>query len=64
MSFAKLSLSVLGAWLFAHDWRPTGVEHLPEAMRAAGLLKMRNAEYVGKVSPLRYDSKREEVHSY
>ncbi|MGH9878637.1 MAG: arginase family protein [Nitrososphaerales archaeon] len=40
--------------------RPTGVEHLPEAMRAAGLLKRLNAEYVGEVSPPEYDPKRDE----
>ncbi|MGI0024524.1 MAG: arginase family protein, partial [Nitrososphaera sp.] len=40
--------------------RPTGVEHLPEAMKAAGLLKRLNAEYVGEVSPPEYDPKRDE----
>jgi arginase len=40
--------------------RPTGVEHLPEAVKAAGLLKRLDAEYAGKVSTLEYDSKRDE----
>ncbi|HEV8405316.1 MAG TPA: arginase family protein [Nitrososphaera sp.] len=40
--------------------RPTGVEYLPEAVKAAGLLKRLDAEYAGKVSTLEYDSKRDE----
>lgn len=40
--------------------RPTGVEHLPEAMKAAGLLKRLDAEYAGKVSPPEYNSRRDE----
>jgi arginase len=31
--------------------RPTGVEHLPEALKAAGLLEKLNAEYAGRVQP-------------
>jgi arginase len=31
--------------------RPTGVEYLPEALKAAGLLKELNAEYAGHVQP-------------
>jgi len=31
--------------------RPTGVEHLPEALKAAGLLEKLNAEYAGCVRP-------------
>lgn len=40
--------------------RPTGVEYLPEAMKAAGLLKRLDAEYAGQVSTLEYNSKRDE----
>ncbi len=40
--------------------RPTGVERLPEALKAAGLQKKLNAEYAGEVSPPEYDSKRDE----
>jgi arginase len=40
--------------------RPTGVEYLPEAMKAAGLLERLNAEYAGKVSPPEYNPKRDE----
>jgi arginase len=40
--------------------RPTGVEYLPEAMKAAGLLKKLDAEYAVKVSTLEYNSKRDE----
>jgi len=40
--------------------RPTGVEYLPEAMKAAGLLKRLDAEYAGKVSTLEHNSKRDE----
>jgi len=31
--------------------RPTGVEHLPEALKAAGLMSRLNAEYAGHVLP-------------
>jgi arginase len=43
--------------------RPTGVEYLPEAMKAAGLLKKLDAEYAGKITTtttLDYNSKRDE----
>ena len=40
--------------------RPTGVELLPEALKAAGLLEKLNAEYVGKITPPEYDAKRDE----
>jgi arginase len=34
--------------------RPTGVERLPEALKAAGLISRLNAEYTGRVLPLSY----------
>ncbi|AFU58797.1 hypothetical protein Ngar_c18650 [Candidatus Nitrososphaera gargensis Ga9.2] len=37
-----------------------GVEYLPEAMKAAGLLRRLNVEYVAEVSPPEYNSKRDE----
>lgn len=40
--------------------RPTGVEQLPEAMRAAGLLKRLNAEYADRISPPEYNAERDE----
>jgi arginase len=39
--------------------RPTGVEHLPDALKAAGLLEELNAEYAGRVEPLPYDPRRD-----
>ena len=40
--------------------RPTGVEHLPEALKAAGLMSMLNAEYAGHVlPPSSYNSERD-----
>jgi arginase len=39
--------------------RPTGVEHLPEALKAAGLLAGLNAEYAGRVEQLPYNSQRD-----
>jgi arginase len=39
--------------------RPTGVQHLPEALKAAGLMSELNAEYGGRVSPLSYSSERD-----
>jgi arginase len=39
--------------------RPTGVERLPEALKAAGLLTGLNAEYVGRVEPLPYNPRRD-----
>ncbi|HEX6294327.1 MAG TPA: hypothetical protein VFZ46_04180 [Nitrososphaeraceae archaeon] len=41
--------------------RPTGVEYLPEALKAAGLIERLNADYVGRVSPLPYSSERDKV---
>lgn len=41
--------------------RPTGVEHLPEALRAAGLVERLNADYFGIVTPSPYDYNRDEV---
>ena len=41
--------------------RPTGVEYLPEALKAAGLMERLNADYAGRVSPLPYNSEREKV---
>ena len=32
--------------------RPTGVEYLPEALKAAGLMERLNADYSGRVSSL------------
>jgi arginase len=39
--------------------RPTGVEYLPEALKAAGLMERLNAEYAGRVYPLPYNSERD-----
>jgi arginase len=39
--------------------RPTGVEHLPGALKAAGLLAALNADYAGRVEPPPYDSRRD-----
>lgn len=41
--------------------RPTGVEYLPEALKAAGLMDRLNADYEGRVSPLPYNSERDKV---
>jgi arginase len=41
--------------------RPTGVEHLPEALKAAGLMSELRAEYGGQVSPLSYNSERDKL---
>jgi arginase len=41
--------------------RPTGVEYLPEALKAAGLMEGLNADYAGRVSPLPYNSQRDKV---
>jgi arginase len=35
--------------------RPSGVEHLPKALKAAGLLDALDAEYAGLVEPPPYD---------
>jgi arginase len=39
--------------------RPTGVEDLPEALKAAGLMTELRAEYGGRVCPLPYGSERD-----
>ena len=39
--------------------RPTGVQHLPEALKAAGLMKKLKAEYAGKVLSLPYNPQRD-----
>jgi arginase len=39
--------------------RPTGVQHLPEALKAAGLMNELRAEYGGRVSPPSYSSERD-----
>src|SRR5215510_8650021 len=39
--------------------RPTGVEHLPEALKAAGLLVGLNAEYAGRVEPPPHNPQRD-----
>jgi arginase len=41
--------------------RPTGVEYLPEALKAVGLMDRLNADYAGRVSPLPYNSERDKV---
>lgn len=41
--------------------RPTGVESLPEALKAAGLLEELNAEYAGRLQPsLQYSTERDQ----
>lgn len=39
--------------------RPTGVEHLPDALKAAGLLVLLKAEDAGRVEPLPYNPRRD-----
>src|SRR5262245_12206885 len=39
--------------------RPTGVERLPGALKAAGLLAGLNAEYAGRVEPPPYNPRRD-----
>jgi arginase len=41
--------------------RPTGVQYLPEAFKAAGLMSGLRAEYGGQVSPLSYSSERDKL---
>ena len=41
--------------------RPTGVEYLPEALKAAGLMERLNADYSGRVSSLPYNSERDKI---
>ncbi|HYZ60669.1 MAG TPA: arginase family protein, partial [Nitrososphaeraceae archaeon] len=41
--------------------RPTGVQSLPEALKAAGLLEELNAEYAGRLQPsLPYSTERDQ----
>jgi arginase len=39
--------------------RPTGVQYLPEALKAAGLMKKLKAEYEGRVLSLPYNPQRD-----
>ena len=39
--------------------KPTGVERLPEALKAAGLMAGLNAEYAGRVEPPPYNPRRD-----
>jgi arginase len=39
--------------------RPTGVQHLPEALKAADLMKKLKAEYAGRVLSLPYNLQRD-----
>ncbi|MHB0938335.1 MAG: arginase family protein [Armatimonadota bacterium] len=41
--------------------RPTGVEYLPLALKAAGLIRELDADYLGGVSPPAYSPKRDET---
>src|SRR5215217_7802444 len=41
--------------------KPTGVEHLPEALKKAGLMSELRAEYGGRVSPRSYSSERDKL---
>jgi arginase len=41
--------------------RPTGVQHLPKALKAAGLMSELRAEDGGRVSPLSYSSERDKL---
>jgi arginase len=41
--------------------RPTGVQHLPEALKVAGLMSELRADYGGRVSPLSYSSERDKL---
>ena len=41
--------------------RPTGVEYLPEALKAADIMERLNADYAGRVSPLPYNSERDKL---
>jgi arginase len=42
--------------------KPNGVQHLPEALKAAGLLAGLNAAYAGRVEPLPYNPQRDPCH--
>jgi arginase len=39
--------------------RPTGVQHLPEALKAADLMKKLKAEYAGRILSLPYNPQRD-----
>ena len=39
--------------------RPTGVQYLPEALKAAGLMKKLKAEYAGRMLSLPYNPQRD-----
>jgi arginase len=39
--------------------RPTGVEHLPDALKSAGLMKRLGAEFIGRVNQPEYSPKRD-----
>lgn len=41
--------------------RPTGVELLPEALKAAGIIEGLNADYTGLVPSLPYNNERDKV---
>lgn len=41
--------------------RPSGVQYLPEALKAAGIIKKLDADYEGRVPILPYDSERDET---
>jgi arginase len=41
--------------------RPTGVQHLPKALKEAGLMSELRAEYGGRVSPFSYNSERDKL---
>ncbi|HEU0144788.1 MAG TPA: arginase family protein [Nitrososphaera sp.] len=41
--------------------RPTGVQYLPEALKAAGLMSELRAEYGGRISPLSYSPARDKL---
>jgi arginase len=39
--------------------RPTGVEHLPDALKSAGLIKRLGAEFIGRINQPEYSPKRD-----
>jgi arginase len=41
--------------------KPTGVENLPEALKAAGLLEKLSAQYLGRVEPSSYSTERDKL---
>jgi len=40
--------------------RPTGVQYLPEALKAAGIIENLKADYEGQIFAMSYDSKRDD----